>query len=261
VGDGAGHCNLTRAAAAQALVDWLATDPTGSGDDDVLIIGDLNSYDKEDPIEVLDAAGYTDLAFIFGGESAYSYVFDGQIGYLDYALASPNLFDQVSGATEWHINADEPDLIDYETSFKQPAQDAIYAPDPYRTSDHDPVIAGLELQHYDFTGFFAPVRSLPAVNSVKAGSSVRVKFSLAGDYGLNIIVDGYPQSQEIDCDSGTPDGSEATMTAGGSSLDYDAEDDQYTYVWHTRKNWRGTCRRLDLLLNDGTHHYADFKFK
>jgi predicted extracellular nuclease len=262
LGDGAGHCNLTRTAAAQALADWLATDPTGSGDDDFMIIGDLNSYDKEDPIVVLDDAGYTDLAFIFGGESAYSYVFDGQIGYLDYALASPTLFGQVSAATEWHINADEPGLLDYDTAFKQPAQDAIYAPDPYRSSDHDPVITGLELFSYDFTGFFTPVKNLPAVNSAKAGSSVTVKFSLAGDYGLDIFVDGYPRSQEIDCESRTPRGdSAATTTAGGSSLYYDAEVDQYIYVWGTEKNWSRTCRRLDVLLQDGTHHYADFKFK
>ena len=52
-GDGAGNCNLTRKAAAEALVDWLATDPTGSGDADFLIIGDLNSYDKEDPIDAI----------------------------------------------------------------------------------------------------------------------------------------------------------------------------------------------------------------
>ena len=48
-----GNCNLTRTLAAEALVDWLATDPTGSGDGDVLIIGDLNSYDKEDPIDAI----------------------------------------------------------------------------------------------------------------------------------------------------------------------------------------------------------------
>ncbi len=172
LGDGAGNCNLTRTAAAQALADWLATDPTGSGDTDVLIIGDLNSYDKEDPIAVLDAAAYTDLAFIFGGESAYGYVFDGQIGYLDYALASPTLFDQVSGVTDWHINADEPDLIDYDTSFKLPAQEAIYAPDPYRSSDHDPVIVGMDLLNYDFSGFFKPIKNLPEVNSAKAGNRV-----------------------------------------------------------------------------------------
>jgi hypothetical protein len=51
------------------------------------------------------------------------------------------------------------------------------------------------------------------------------------------------------------------MTAGGSSLSYDAESDQYIYVWATQKNWSGTCRRLDVLLTDGTHHYADFNFK
>ena len=154
LGDGAGNCNVTRTLAAQALVDWLATDPTGSGDADFLIIGDLNSYDKEDPIDAIkagpdDVAGtaddYTDTILQFKGEEAYSYVFDGQIGYLDHALANSNLINQVTGVTIWHINADEPDLIDYDTSFKQPAQDALYAPDPYRSSDHDPVIVGLDV--------------------------------------------------------------------------------------------------------------------
>ncbi len=138
LGDGAGNCNLTRKAAAEALVDWLATDPTGSGDEDFLIIGDLNSYDKEDPIDaILGRWLYrSDLHFL--GEDAYSYVFDGQTGYLDHALANAGLANEVTGVTVWHINADEADLIDYDTSFKQAAQDAIYAPDAYRSSDHDP---------------------------------------------------------------------------------------------------------------------------
>ncbi len=144
-GDGAGNCNLTRKAAAEALVDWLATDPTGSGDEDFLIIGDLNSYDKEEPIDAILAGGYTDLIYKFLGEDAYSYVFDGQTGYLDHALANAGLKDEVTGVTVWHINADEADLIDYDTSFKGPNQDAIYAPDAYRSSDHDPVLVGLDL--------------------------------------------------------------------------------------------------------------------
>ena len=144
-GDGQGNCNLTRKAALEAETAWLSTDPTGSGDPDVLIIGDLNAYAKEDPIDVLAAAGYTDLLADRVGSSAYTYLFDGQLGYFDYALANASLGDQVSGVTEWHINADEPDIIDYDTSFKQPAQDAIYAPDAYRSSDHDPVIIGLDL--------------------------------------------------------------------------------------------------------------------
>jgi predicted extracellular nuclease len=144
-GDGSGNCNLTRAAAAEALVDWLATDPTDSGSDNFLIVGDLNSYDKEDPIDALVTGGYVDLVHSFLGEDAYSFVFDGQVGYLDYALANAALNDRVTGVSIWHINADEPDLINYDTSFKQDAQDAIYAPDAYRSSDHDPVIVGLDL--------------------------------------------------------------------------------------------------------------------
>ena len=145
VGDGQANCNETRTKAAAALVDYLAADPTGSGDPDVLIVGDLNSYDHEDPIRTLQAGGYTDLNRRFGGEFAYSYAFDGQFGYLDYALSSPTLTDQITGTTDWHINADEPDLLDYDTSFKSDGQDAIFAPDPYRASDHDPVVVGLAL--------------------------------------------------------------------------------------------------------------------
>ena len=143
-GDGSGNCNLTRKAAAEALVDWLASDPTGSGDSDVIMIGDFNSYDKEEPIDVILAGGYTDLIHSYRGEDAYSFVFGGQIGYLDYALANANLVSQVTGATEWHINADEPDLLDYDTSFKGPNQAAIYAPDAYRSADHDPIVVGLD---------------------------------------------------------------------------------------------------------------------
>ncbi|WP_353808014.1 ExeM/NucH family extracellular endonuclease [Agromyces sp. SYSU T00194] len=145
LGDGAGNCNLTRTAAAAAMTDWIATDPTGTGTADrALIIGDLNSYDHEDPIDVFTGAGYTDLLLQQQGEYAYSYVFDGQLGYLDYALAGTGLVGDVTGAAPWNINADEPSLIDYDMSFKKPAQDALYAPDPYRSSDHDPVIVGLQ---------------------------------------------------------------------------------------------------------------------
>ncbi len=143
LGDGAGNCNGTRTQAAEALADFLATDPTGAGTDDVLILGDLNSYDHEDPIVALETAGYVDQLEAFQGEEAYTYVFDGQLGYLDYALASPSLASQVVDAAAWTANSDEVPILDYDTTFKQPAQDAIYAPDPYRASDHDAVLVGL----------------------------------------------------------------------------------------------------------------------
>jgi predicted extracellular nuclease len=75
----------------------------------------------------------------------YSYLFDAQFGYLDYGMASASLLPQVARTTTWHINADEPDLLDYDMTFKRPAQDAVYTPDPFRSSDDDPVIVGLDL--------------------------------------------------------------------------------------------------------------------
>jgi predicted extracellular nuclease len=143
-GDGQGNCNITRRNAATALANWLAADPTGSGDPDVLIIGDLNSYAKEDPIGALETAGYTNLVAQFGGPAAYSYVFGGQSGYLDHALANTSLAPQVTGVTEWHINADEPIALDYNTNFKSTNHvNTLFAPDAYRSSDHDPVLVGV----------------------------------------------------------------------------------------------------------------------
>ncbi|HKZ84769.1 MAG TPA: ExeM/NucH family extracellular endonuclease [Anaerolineae bacterium] len=268
--DGQGNCNQTRKKAAQALVDWLATDPTGSGDADYLIIGDLNSYAKEDPIDAIlagpdDTLGtsddYTNLIAQYVGTYAYSFVFDGQFGYLDHALASPTLAAQATGAAEWHINADEPDLLDYDTTFKPPAQEAIYEPNAYRSSDHDPVIVGLDLIGYNFTGFFQPVDNLPTLNTVKAGQAVPVKFSLSGDQGLNIFAAGYPRSERFTCASIDPlDSIEETVTAGSSSLSYDPTTDTYTYVWKTNKGWAGTCRQLIVTLNDGAIRRANFNF-
>lgn len=143
--DGQGNCNETRTQAAAALADWLAGDPTGAGSSSSLVIGDLNSYDKEDPIDVLESAGYSDLLAQFQGELAYSYVFDGQSGYLDYVMASHDLLPHVTGATAWHVNADEPDILDYDTSFKRDAQDQLFEANAFRSSDHDPVIVGLQL--------------------------------------------------------------------------------------------------------------------
>jgi hypothetical protein len=143
-GDGQGNCNLTRLTAAQELAAWLATNPTGAGDSDILITGDLNAYAKEDPVSALRNTGYTDLIADRLGAGAYSFAFDGTWGYLDHALASSSLTAKVSGVTEWHVNADEPNVLDYNEDFKSAGQlVSLYAPDAYRASDHDPVIIGL----------------------------------------------------------------------------------------------------------------------
>lgn len=139
-GDGQGDCNLTRTKAATALANWLTTDPTGSGDPDYLIIGDLNAYAMEDPITALKNAGYANLIDLYGGSHAYSYTFEGQSGYLDYALASTAMQTQVTSVSEWHANADEPSALDY-NNYNQPG---LYNPDPYRSADHDPVMVWIQ---------------------------------------------------------------------------------------------------------------------
>ena len=149
-GDGQGYFNATRVAAAEALVDWLSTQPTGTTDPDYVLVGDYNSYAQEDPIEVLEAAGYVDLLEAFQPSDVYTYVFDGQTGYLDYGFASSSLVSQVTGAAPWNINADEPDAFDYSEAFDNPANILLwYSPEAYRSSDHDPVLVGLGLDAVD----------------------------------------------------------------------------------------------------------------
>jgi predicted extracellular nuclease len=144
-GDGQGHCALTRSAAAAELMAWLAGDPTGSGDPDVLVLGDWNAYPLEDPLAAARAAGYVDLLEAAGEPGPYSYGFRGEWGRLDHAFASPSLAP-AAGATTWTANADEPPVLGYEVEYKSPAQIvALYAPDAFRAADHDPVVVDLAL--------------------------------------------------------------------------------------------------------------------
>ena len=145
LGDGQGNCNRTRTSAAERLATWLQGDPTGQGARATVIIGDLNSYDHEDPIDALVAGGFADMEKRFSGEHAYSYVFDGMAGYLDHALANEAAAARIVDTQSWHINADEADILDYDMSFKKPAEAALFTPSPFRSSDHDPIIVSLQL--------------------------------------------------------------------------------------------------------------------
>jgi predicted extracellular nuclease len=142
--DGAGAWNHQRLLAAEALNAWLDSNPTGSSDTDVIVLGDLNAYAKEAPVQYLVNQGYEDLQST-RIENPYSYVFDGQIGSLDQVLVSRTLETQVTGVTEWHINSDEADALDYNLDFGRESEyfDANVAA---RVSDHDPLLVGLDLR-------------------------------------------------------------------------------------------------------------------
>jgi len=142
--DGQGSWNSTRTRGAQNVVAWLATDPTGTGINQVAIVGDMNAYAMEDPIRGFAEGGYMDAIRVKIGTAAYSYTFSGAAGYLDYVLVSNSLAAQIGGIAEWHNNADEPLVLDYNLEFiSANQQKEFYAADAYRASDHDPALMGI----------------------------------------------------------------------------------------------------------------------
>lgn len=164
-GSGVGTCDPTRLSAAQALSDWIADDPTASGDTDVLIIGDLQSYTQEAPINLLRENGYSDLIDLIFTTSTYNHAyaeFDATSpfgwGTLDYALASPSLVAQITGADFWRINADEPTLLGYDsTGLSTDEIDAYLDESIYASSDRDPLLVGLELAAQSAFTVFSPI--------------------------------------------------------------------------------------------------------
>jgi len=148
-GDGQSAWNALRLQAATELKQWLATKPTGHSDADVLIVGDLNAYAKEDPIMALRDGGFVDLIEKFQQNTGYSYLFGGEVGYLDHALASSTLANQVTYAMEYHINAVEPAALDYKMDKRTAQQiNDWFAPTQYRAADHDPVVLELALNGF-----------------------------------------------------------------------------------------------------------------
>ncbi len=159
-GDGQSCFAASRTAQASRLLTWInGTVIPAAGDPDVLLLGDFNAYAMETPITTIESGGYNDLETVFAGSSAYSYVFGGELGHLDYAFASTSLASQITGTSAWHINADEASVFDYsdevkdvgEAAFEEkPDGSALVPPrvvfqpaSPYRASDHDPILVGL----------------------------------------------------------------------------------------------------------------------
>lgn len=142
-GDGQGNCNLNRTRAAQAIGIFAAEH---FAEVPALVIGDLNAYAKEDPITTLAQAGYQNVFEVLGKVPSHGYVFSGLSGSLDHALLNDMAVEYLADAAKWNINADEPIALDYNVEFKSAQQQLdFYAPDAYRSSDHDPVIVALNL--------------------------------------------------------------------------------------------------------------------
>jgi hypothetical protein len=138
-----GPFNETRTKEAQDTLAFANQVAASIGTNRVFIVGDLNSYTQEDPLQTLYAAGYTDLGSKFDPSEA-TYSFDGLAGSLDHVLASPAALAMVTGADVWQINAQE--SVGYAYSRYNYNVTALFnGSDPFAASDHDPVVVGLNL--------------------------------------------------------------------------------------------------------------------
>jgi uncharacterized protein len=173
---GQGCWNSARTVQAAALNNFITT-LKAQGESDVLMMGDFNSYLLEDPPKALEAAGFESLLKRVSANDRYTYVFSGETGALDHAYASDTLKAQVTGVGVWHINADEPPVLDYNTEFKT---DDRYAPTPYRASDHDPVLVGLTLTADTLVSLPVLNVSLPIAAQVGRPVTVAVTDALPG---------------------------------------------------------------------------------
>ncbi len=211
-GDGQGCFNGTRTAQASRLLSWISgTVVPAAGDPDTLLLGTFNAFAQEDPITTLQTGGYTDLPAALQGSAAYSDIVDGQLGRLNGALASSSFAPAVTGVDEWHINADESSLFDYNDEVKdvgeaateeKPDGSALVPPrvvfqpaSRYRAADTDPLLVGL------FAQADLSITKTDGVTSATPGGSVTytITASNAGPSGVTgaTVTDTFPASLTV----------------------------------------------------------------
>ncbi|MDP5238981.1 ExeM/NucH family extracellular endonuclease [Uliginosibacterium sp. 31-16] len=198
---GQGCWNASRTLQAAALKDWVATLASSSGEADMLMMGDFNSYLNEDPIKALEAAGHEELLKRLPADQRYTYVYSGESGVLDHAFASSSLKSQVSGVTVWHINAEEPLVLDYNTEYKT---DDRYAATAYRSSDHDPVLVGLSL----------------AADAAATTPTLSASLPVSGTAGTAVSIAGIVASNGSSLTLDWGDGSSETLALAASSASH-----------------------------------------
>ena len=159
-GDGQGSYNAARVQEANSILSNYSSYTSTFGDEDFLIVGDLNAYGKEDPITTLTDWGMIDLHRTFHADSSYSYVYQGTLGYLDHALCNSTLYPQVTGMTPYHINAPEKDAYTYNGSSNDVTM--------FRCSDHDPILIGLRLGKDNTTDITSPTYAFYYNHAIRA---------------------------------------------------------------------------------------------
>lgn len=197
-GDGQGASNASRVRQSTALVDFAAAESLRADTEQVFLTGDFNSYSKEDPIQILEEAGFVNVAATLDPE-AFTYQFGGLHGSLDHVFASAAAFQNVTGADIWEINADESVGREYSRFNNNVTQ--LYDPSPFRASDHDPIVVGLDRTSVDVDPRDAQLTAsessarypLPAIINVEAASGVNgvlIAYRGTKPVGVGAVVNG-----------------------------------------------------------------------
>lgn len=200
-GDGQGAWNGDRVRQARSLAAFAERLRADTGDDDVLVVGDLNAYSREDPIVALEEAGFTDLGRRFDPDR-FSYVFDDLSGSLDHAMATSSLLAKVTGAVHWNINAVE------SFAYQYSGDPALYAPHQYRSSDHDPLRAGIDLVETCF-GLVPTIVGTDGDDALRGTNGDDVIVGLGGDD----VIDGL-NGDDVVCGGAGDD-----VVRGGNGVD------------------------------------------
>ncbi|MCK7494806.1 MAG: hypothetical protein MZW92_29595 [Comamonadaceae bacterium] len=150
-GDGQGCWNALRVAQAEQLRRFVSQLPDrAAAAHDVLIVGDLNAYAKEDPVFQFTGSGYVDELGRFAGVRLLLRLRRRRGPARPRARAAPRLSPKVTGAAALACQRRRVARRTTTTSSSSSRPAPACAPDPYaptafRSSDHDPVLVGLSL--------------------------------------------------------------------------------------------------------------------
>ncbi|NLS09618.1 ExeM/NucH family extracellular endonuclease [Nesterenkonia sp. MY13] len=144
-GDGQSPWNYDRVYQAQGLQAFADALVEETGTENVHLMGDFNSYENEDPLQVFFDQDYTNLSAATGD---FSYMFQAEVGSLDHLISSPAATETVAQTEIWQINAVEPIALEY-SRHNYTASD-IFRLDQWRSSDHDPIVADIVFADSEF---------------------------------------------------------------------------------------------------------------
>ncbi|WP_210521525.1 ExeM/NucH family extracellular endonuclease [Hymenobacter terricola] len=185
--DGQGGSNDRRRQQAKALVQFIHKTVIPAGAVKVVSAGDYNANYEEDPIDILRADGLVPAT----PPISASYVFKGLTGSLDHAVITPNLVGFLD-VQKWHINSGEPYFLEYDV-----AGAATDATSPFRSSDHDPVLIGVNFSGMTNAASDRSANRLFVYPSPPAGPQAFSLASVPASAGLLTLDFSLPQGSRL----------------------------------------------------------------